>query len=639
MAMGDVIARLAVSLNLETAAFEKNARGASTTVGRMQAAMSKAASAIGAAFLGIGLGEAVTAFRDMGKAALDAAGGLGEQAAALGVSTGALQEFRFAATQVGLSTEQMDAALGQFSKRLGAAELSGKGPFVAALKEIGLSLDDLKGKSETQQIGLIADGINKIGSAAQQNALQVQFFGKAGQATATLLQSGSAGIAAFADEARKLGVVLSESEIAKADETADKLAKLNYVIEAQKNKKLLENADALVAYEQAVGDFKLAMITAVGDLENSNQRYNKWALDFNASLRRVINGVIEFQGSLASRFAQVIANIVSVGRDIVLGLARGFRVNAGAVWEALKGVVTSGISRAKSLLGIQSPSRVFMEIGDYIGQGLAIGIEGGSGRVAAATKKLTEAARRAAEETRALFARLFPELEKANQYRADLARIDASGRSPDAQSEARFRLGQEFAGNGEVPVQTWDVETDNVTESLDKIMERFDLFRDKGKTVSVQVAKSFADMAQATVQSLNSLAGAIKGGGFLDILSSVIGFGLQLGSIGLFGKSIANNINKPRGYATGTTSALSGLHWVGERGPELVNFSGGERVYNNRDSMRLADRETVIRVQLAGDLDARIVQGAGRVVLESAPAIIGRAKAETMRAFNRPALG
>ena len=41
------------------------------------------------------------------------------------------------------------------------------------------------------------------------------------------------------------------------------------------------------------------------------------------------------------------------------------------------------------------------------------------------------------------------------------------------------------------------------------------------------------------------------------------------------------------GYATGTTSALSGLHIVGERGPELVRFNGGERVYNNADTMKM----------------------------------------------------
>lgn len=41
------------------------------------------------------------------------------------------------------------------------------------------------------------------------------------------------------------------------------------------------------------------------------------------------------------------------------------------------------------------------------------------------------------------------------------------------------------------------------------------------------------------------------------------------------------------GYASGTTSALSGLHIVGERGPELVRFRGGEQVFNNRDTMSM----------------------------------------------------
>ena len=39
------------------------------------------------------------------------------------------------------------------------------------------------------------------------------------------------------------------------------------------------------------------------------------------------------------------------------------------------------------------------------------------------------------------------------------------------------------------------------------------------------------------------------------------------------------------GYASGTNNARRGWAWVGENGPELVNFGGGETVLNNRDSM------------------------------------------------------
>lgn len=41
------------------------------------------------------------------------------------------------------------------------------------------------------------------------------------------------------------------------------------------------------------------------------------------------------------------------------------------------------------------------------------------------------------------------------------------------------------------------------------------------------------------------------------------------------------------GYASGTVSARRGWAWVGEAGPELVKFNGGETVLNNKDSMRL----------------------------------------------------
>ena len=41
------------------------------------------------------------------------------------------------------------------------------------------------------------------------------------------------------------------------------------------------------------------------------------------------------------------------------------------------------------------------------------------------------------------------------------------------------------------------------------------------------------------------------------------------------------------GYANGTDYATPGAHWVGENGPEIVNFRGGETVTNARDSAKI----------------------------------------------------
>lgn len=44
----------------------------------------------------------------------------------------------------------------------------------------------------------------------------------------------------------------------------------------------------------------------------------------------------------------------------------------------------------------------------------------------------------------------------------------------------------------------------------------------------------------------------------------------------------------PKGYARGGSPRPGEIAWVGERGPELLQFSGGEVVYSHADSMRMA---------------------------------------------------
>jgi phage-related protein len=60
------------------------------------------------------------------------------------------------------------------------------------------------------------------------------------------------------------------------------------------------------------------------------------------------------------------------------------------------------------------------------------------------------------------------------------------------------------------------------------------------------------------------------------------------------------------GYATGTSSARRGLAWVGENGPELVNFRGGEQVRTHAASMAAMgggdQRPLLIQFMLDGKL-------------------------------------
>ncbi|WP_025780237.1 phage tail tape measure protein [Brevibacterium sp. VCM10] len=54
--------------------------------------------------------------------------------------------------------------------------------------------------------------------------------------------------------------------------------------------------------------------------------------------------------------------------------------------------------------------------------------------------------------------------------------------------------------------------------------------------------------------------------------------------------SLAKAYDRRGGYARGTLSATPGLHWVGEEGRELVDFSGGERVIPHQQSVSIENQ-------------------------------------------------
>lgn len=119
-----------------------------------------------------------------------------------------------------------------------------------------------------------------------------------------------------------------------------------------------------------------------GLLRDAVARVRQWAQDMGNKGReaaqnlkdRLVNGLRSIPGQLAS-----------IGSQMVHGIARGITGAAGAVVSALGGVVSSAISAAKSRLGIASPSKVFRdEVGRWIPEGVAEGIEEGAGAIQSA---------------------------------------------------------------------------------------------------------------------------------------------------------------------------------------------------------------------------------------------------------------
>ena len=71
----------------------------------------------------------------------------------------------------------------------------------------------------------------------------------------------------------------------------------------------------------------------------------------------------------------------AAGANIVQGMANGITSRITAVRDAISMAAGGAIDWFKEKLGINSPSRVFMQLGSYVSEGAALGIAGGAGMV------------------------------------------------------------------------------------------------------------------------------------------------------------------------------------------------------------------------------------------------------------------
>lgn len=186
----------------------------------------------------------------------------------------------------------------------------------------------------------------------------------------------------------------------------------------------------------AVGAGFSALASAVsGALSGALQSAIAWGSNMVSQARSAMQNVVT---SIGSTLRGAVSTVATIGRQIVQGLANGIRGAASQVVSALGSVVQNAINAAKAKLGIASPSKLFMQFGEWTSEGYAIGVESGIGLATRAIDKLTsevsEMERKAAEKQAA---------EEEAEYKRNLQeKYDALKK---AEVKEREKLQQEIA--------------------------------------------------------------------------------------------------------------------------------------------------------------------------------------------------
>lgn len=173
-------------------------------------------------------------FANMVKESVDAADRMGKLSQRLGASTEALSELQHVADLSGVSFNTMTMGLQRMTRRVSEAA-NGTGEAKKALEELGMSAQSLNQLAPEKQFEVIADALAGVSNEGDRVRLAMKFFDSEGVALVQTMGDGAEGIRKMREEARRLGLTLSQEgadaaaafndEVTRAQATLNGLAK------------------------------------------------------------------------------------------------------------------------------------------------------------------------------------------------------------------------------------------------------------------------------------------------------------------------------------------------------------------------------------------------------------------------------
>ena len=102
-----------------------------------------------------------------------------------------------------------------------------------------------------------------------------------------------------------------------------------------------------------------------------------------SAARSIFDGIVNIAKGLPEK-------MISIGKDLVRGLVNGISNMTGWVLDKIKGFSESVLGGIKDFFGVHSPATTTIEIGEYLDEGLVIGVENKADTVTASFKKIVE---------------------------------------------------------------------------------------------------------------------------------------------------------------------------------------------------------------------------------------------------------
>jgi len=257
-------------MEAESAAFTKGAKESVNAMHEMRDAAESLQHVVEGAFAFVGVEAGVGAIKEMVGHTMEATAEAYRLSGALGITTGSLQSLQTAGLLgAGMQADEFNGVLNKLVKSLGSAE-GGAGPAAEALAKLGLSGKELQGMHVDDAFIKIAQSISEVKDPLEQGHLAVELFGKEGQKLLPMFKGGAAGIAEAAEQAKRFGVALSDTDAAKVMAANESFEKMNLAITGVENQLtvalapvLEEIVNRIISVAPAADQMRTGIMTAL----------------------------------------------------------------------------------------------------------------------------------------------------------------------------------------------------------------------------------------------------------------------------------------------------------------------------------------------------------------------------------------
>lgn len=570
----------------------------------------------------------VSLFSEWVQGSIDAIDKTDELAERVGMAAGEFAGLQYAAKFASVESEALASGLTKFNQTITKAA-EGSEKEAAAFTKIGVAVRDSAGnvKGAAPLLAEVADRFAALPDGPQKAALAIELFGKQGAKLLPLLNKGGAGIQALADQAKELGLILSE-------ETYDAAGQFN------------DNLDVLAASASGAGQQVAAdLLPALNDITgllidvSTNSTATSDAASILGGALKVLATIVVILGVAFKATGGLLAGLFAAMNQAAKGDLTGAWDTLQQAAEDYAETTEDGAKRIGKLWSGEyaAAAKTAAEVNEQLA-GSFEAVTSGMGKsveeatehmqhLKAVQESLVKDAKQALSEQVAAQRKANADLKKAQdeqlatekRYKEALAKLQAgtgtdvsygaaqslkvdarqalqNGNVEEAKAQAQAALDilQQLAAAGEntygfagfikelqgIEEAADQVNVDKAKKSAEQAATAVSVLKeqlDAVKEVDVTVNLTPEEIAKITSQ-FQQLAAAL--GQQMVITPTVVA---PDGVAGAAPPEIP-------GYAKGTRSAAPGLAWVGEKGPELLAFNGGEKVFTSSASQLLAKR-------------------------------------------------